>query len=566
MARPKHAVTGPAVPAPSRRDFLALVGAGAAVAAGGPLLACTRHAGVRGSASNAAAVAALLPNYKPIDLLQPDYPGRGPLPNGYLHYPTKLVRAVAEKPSRSGRMIRTMSPAWGPAPPGIGRNAYLDAINAELGVTVNPSLQDGNVFSEKLNAMFGARDVPDVLVTPSWEIDRIPRFSQAVKALFADLTPFLRGDAVEAYPMLGTLPTVCWQYCVWADRLAAVPYPPNSGPFPWLLYYRKDLTDRAGVAAPKTIDELYEFGKRMTDPGRSVWAFGSIFDMVQMFFKCPFSKGGWGKKAGGGLEFKLETPEFRQAVEFTRRLFTEGLVHPDVVASKGADTRQLFNAGRIVMCQDGVGSWRGMQSEQAKITPGYDMRPLPIFSAVGGDPLAWGVNAPIFYTFVKKGLGEERTREILRVLNWCAAPLGSKEYELTIMGVEGLHFTRGADGSPMPTDLARKEISGPGQFEVLGGRAGAVVGSADVPTYVEDLFAYLETTSKYLEPDLFAGINVEFPASVSRGISPTEDKLNDLIRGRRPMSDLDEIIAEWRGSGGDEGREFLEETLAANGR
>jgi putative aldouronate transport system substrate-binding protein len=565
MARSTHAVTGPVAPAPRRRDFLTLLGTGAAAALSDSLLGCTRHPAPRGSASNAGAVAALLPHYKPIELLQPDYPGRGPIPDGYLRYPTKLVRAIAEKPSRSGRVIRTMSPAWGPTPPGLGRNSFLDAINAELGVTVNPSIQDGNTFGDKLSAMLGARDVPDVLVTPSWEIDRIPRFSQAVRALFADLTELLRGDAVDTYPMLATLPTLAWQYSVWGDRLAAVPFP-TDGPFPWALFYRKDLTDRAGVEAPKDIDALYEFGKRMTDPGKGVWAFGSIFNMVQMLFKCPGSKGGWRKKAGGGLEFKLEIPEFRQALGFTRRLFTEGMVHPDVVASRGADTKQLFNAGRILVCEDGMGAWRGMQSEQAKVTPGFDMQPMPIFSAVGGDPMAWGGGAPIFYTFVKKGLGPDRTREILRVLDWCAAPLGSKEYELNSVGVEGRHFTRSADGSPVPTDLGRKEIASPGQYTLLGGRAPAVVGTADVSTYIEDLFAYLESTIRYLEPDLFEGIKVELPSTVSRGIAPTEDKLNDLIRGRRPLGDLDEIVAEWRASGGDEGREFLEETLAANGR
>jgi putative aldouronate transport system substrate-binding protein len=567
MARQARDARPPfAEPAPTRRDFIALLGGGAAAALGGPALeGCSRRAGARGWASNAHEAEALLPRYKPIDLLQPDFPGRGPIPNGYLRYPAQLTRAIAEKPSRSGRVIRTMSPAWGPAPPGLGHNSFLDAINGELGVSINPSIQDGATYGDKLGAMLGARDVPDILVTPSWEIDRIPRFSQAAKALFADLSEFLRGDAVDEYPMLATLPSLAWQYSIWSGRLCAVPYP-TDGPFPWALFYRKDLTDRAGVEPPATIDDLYVFGKRMTDPVRGVWAFGGVFNMLQMLFKCPGSKGGWRRKPGGGLEFKLEMPEFRQAVEFTARLFREGLVHPDVAASKGADTKQLFNAGRIVMSEDGMGAWRAMQSEQAKVTPGYDMQPLPIFSAVGGDPIAWGSGAPIFYSFVKKGLGRDRTREILRVLNWCAAPFGSKEYELNRMGVEGKHFTRTADGSPMPTELGRKEVAVPGQYELLGGRAPAVVGTADVPKFVEDLFAYLQSTIRFLEPDLFEGIKVEFPAAMSRGITPAEDKLNDVIRGRRPIGDLDEIIAEWRASGGDEGREFLEETLAANGR
>ena len=508
----------------------------------------------------------MIPNYKPIQFVTPDIPGEGLIPKGYLHYPTRLVDAITDKPGRSGEAITTMSPAWGPNPPGLGRNAYLAAVNGELGLPLNPSVQDGNTYADKLSAVLGARDVPHLLCVPSFLIDEIPRFSQAVKALFADLTDHLRGDAVEAYPMQATLPTVAWQYSVWSGRLAAVPFP-NTGPFPWALGYRKDLTDRAGIAAPKTIDELYDFGRRMTNPSKGVWAFGNVFQMVQMFFRCPGSKGGWRKRAGGGLEYKLETVEFRQAVEFTARLFREGMVHPDIVASKGAaDAKQLFSAGKMIAWEDGVGAWRGMQSEQSKVTRGFDMHPIPIFSAVGGEPLAWGSAEPHFYTFIKKGLGKERTEELLRVLNWCAAPFGSKEYELCLHGVEGKHFTRAADGSPVPTDLFNQELATPPQYSVLGGRGAVEVGTADVPNYVQDLLAYTRATIQYLEPDLFHGIKVELPASYSKTIGTWQDKLNDVLRGRRPLSDLDAIVREWRSTGGDEGRAFLEKILTDHGR
>jgi len=554
----------PADAATSRRGFLTAVGLGAAAAVGGGAVAgCGRRTTSQGAATNADEVFAVLPKYTAIELLKPDIPGEGAIPNGYLRYPAQLGQAIPTKAGSNGTVVKTMSAYWGPTPPGLGRNSFLDAINAELGVTVNPSVQDGNGYADKLSAILGARDVPDLLSAPSWEIDKIPRFSQAVKALFADLTSFLKGDAIDAYPMLGTLPTAAWQYAVWGGRIAAVPFP-SDGPFPWALFYRKDLADKAGVAAPATIDELYHFGKTMTDPGRGVWAFGNVFDMVQMFFKCPHAKGGWRKKAGGGLEFKYEIPEYRQALEFTARLYSDGFVHPDIVASKGGDAAQLFNAGKMIAYEDGLGAWRGTQSEQTKVTPGFNMQPMPIFSAVGGQPLAWGGAEPIFYTFVKRGLGKDRTEELLRVLNWCAAPFGCREYELGSYGVEGKHFTRAADNSPIPTDLGRREVAG--QYTSLGGRVPAVVGTADVPTFVQDLLGYLRTTIKFLEPDLFAGIKLELPANYSRVLVPTEDRINDVLRGRRPIGDLQHIVDEWRATGGDEGRAFLEKTLANNGR
>ncbi|HYJ09707.1 MAG TPA: extracellular solute-binding protein, partial [Polyangiaceae bacterium] len=307
----------------SRRDFLTFLGMSATTAAAfGLSSGCGKRRRSQGAATSAKDVAAVLPRYQPLELVKPDIAGDGAMPNGYLRYPRELVRAITKKPSSGGQPIRTMTAAWGPTPPGLGRNSYLDAVNAELGVAINPNVQDGNTFADKLSAILAARDIPELLSSPQWEIDKIPRFSQAVKALFTDLTEYLKGDAIQAYPMLATLPTAAWQHSVWGGRLAAVPYP-TDGPFPWALFYRKDICDRAGVAAPNSLEQLYEFGKRMTDPQRGVWAFGSVFDMVQMFFKCPASKGGWRKKASGGLEFKYEIPEYRHALEFTRRLYKE---------------------------------------------------------------------------------------------------------------------------------------------------------------------------------------------------------------------------------------------------
>lgn len=552
-------------PEKSRRKFLSTMSAGAAGMVLGACGKCTSIRRQGGSASNAAQTAAVMPNYIPVELIPPDVKGDGlAIPDGFLKYPNqKFQRVIESKPGRGGPPITTMSAVWGPTPPGLGRNSFIAAVNSELGITVNPNLQDGITYANKLSALLGARDVPDLLSVPAWEVDKIPRFSQAIKALFTDLTEHLEGNAVKAYPMLATIPTSSWLHCVWGGELAAIPYP-TDGVFPWAMFYRKDIIDKLGVAPPDTIDDLYEFGKKLTNPGKNVWAFGDTFEMIQMYFGCPGVKGGWRKTPGGGLEYKYETQEFRHAVEFTSRLYKAGFVHPDLVASSGADGNQLFKSGRIIMMRDGVGAWFTTQRDQVKITPGFDMQPLPIFSATGQEPVAWGNTAPIFYTFLKRGTSRARTEELLRVLDWCAAPFGSFEREMNQYGVEGKHFTRAPDNSPIATDLGRKEIAN--QFWLIGGRAPVLVGTSEVPNYVEDLLDYTRTTAKYLEEDLFQGIKVEMPATYAKTITVTEDKIKDVIRGRRPLSDMTKIVEDWRRTGGDDARDFLEKALADNGR
>src|SRR5690606_37746827 len=202
---------------------------------------CSTHKRPSGSFSNAAQAARVLPAHQPLELLKPEIPAEGLLPGGFFNYPkTKFVRVIDTKPGTGGQKITAMMPHWGPVPPGAGKNAYVDAVNRALGVRVNPSVQVGMTYADKLSAILSARDVPDLLSMPFWEVDKITRFSLAVKALFADLTDYLKGEAVLEYPMLATLPTQAWAHCVWGGRLAAVPFP-RTGPFPFALFYRKDV-------------------------------------------------------------------------------------------------------------------------------------------------------------------------------------------------------------------------------------------------------------------------------------------------------------------------------------
>ncbi|MBV1848987.1 extracellular solute-binding protein [Catellatospora tritici] len=546
----------------NRRSFLTLVGLGAvAAASGGALAGCTEKAADTGSAAEVDKLSAVLPKFKPLDLVQPDIKGVSPVANGFTKYPANLVDAITEKPGR-GSTITTMTPYWGTVPAGPGQNAYVDAINAELGAIVTPGIQDGNTYADKLNTIMGARDVPEVVCIPSWEIPKIPNFSDAVKALFEDLTDHLAGDKALPYAMLANLPTVAWSNAVWNQRLMAVPWP-TDGPYPWALFYRKDLTDALGATVPKTADELYAFGKAVTNADKGVWAFNDIQAMVEMIFRVPGAKEGWRSK-GGKVEFKYETEEFKAALEFLVKVFKDGLVHPEVIASKGADAKLLFNGGKIVMVQDGVGAWLGVQAEQQKVTPAFNMQPVPFFAADGGTPLVHGSGDPIFFTFVKKGLGKEKTEEILRVLNFIAAPLGTKEFELIEYGVDGKHFTKGADGWPAGNDLLGKEKAD--QFRFLAGTAPTIKFDARVPSYVTDLINWENASVQHIEVDPWRGIKLEMPASYVKVKQPTEDKIKDIVRGRRPVSDLEVVLKEWRDGGGEDGRAFMAKALSDAGR
>lgn len=541
----------------SRRRFLTMAGLGVVAAAGaGSLLAgCSRRPETGGTATRLDRLADQLPTRQPLELVSPDLAVPPPAASGFRSYPANLVRAVDGQPGRGGDPIRVTTLYWGPTPPGVGQNAYLDTINQQrLGVVCDFSIQDGNTYEEPLTAMLAARDVPDVLVVPSWNT-LVPRFPDAATTLFEDLSGYLAGDRVREFPMLATFPTDQWQHCFWGERLRAVPFV-NDNPFGWALYYRKDLLDPLGVGLPTTADELYEIGKELTDPDNNVWAFNDLFRYAKMVFGVPNDEQGYSLTAGGEVVHEVETEQYAAALEFTRRLFEEGLIHPDSVADPDADPKLAFNSGQQLFLQDGIGAWKGMQLEQQGVTPGYDMRAVPVFAHDGGEPLVYGGGEPIFYTFIRQGLEPDRVREILGVLNWCAAPFGTLEWEERQHGFEGVHFDeRASDGTPVNNDRYHEEYGE--QFTFMSGRNPVQVGSPEIPGWIDAYAEWATRAAPLIPENPWASFKLEAPAAMPQAGQFVLDSERDILRGRRDLSELPEVIAQFKRTGGDDGREFL---------
>ncbi|TCO42269.1 putative aldouronate transport system substrate-binding protein [Kribbella antiqua] len=554
-------MTGPVGGGTSRRTFISLLGAGAAAATGGvTLTGCSD--GKSGSSTSGRAetedkLSGLLPKYTPYESVKPDLPGENGASPGYTHYPAELKRAVPEKMVPSGKEVSAMTPLWSPIPPLAG-NSYFEANNERIGAPVKFNILNGNDYGDKLGPILAAGNIPELLCIPGWNISSLTRFSQAADKLFEDLTPHLAGDKVSAYPMLANLPTRAWAYGVWNSQLKAVPFPSDG--FPWMMMYRKDILDQLGAEPPKNADDLLALGKQLTDAKAGRWAFGSVADEIHRAFRVP---GGWIKDPSGKLVNKIETPEFEEAVAFVRKLFQSGYVHPEVVANAGADENALFEGGKFLIRQNGPGGWHESLQRQQTVNPKFNPQPVMPFAYDGGTPITWGGEPAGIFTFVKKGVGEERVKELLGVMNYTAAPFGTEEYVLYNYGVEGKHYTKQPSGAPKLTALGQKEVSQ--TYIFLGGRPTAITES-EYPGYVQSMSAWQNASAKVREKNLFDGIRVEQPAKMAALNQPFDDALQDIYRGRKPVSELKTAVKQWQDNGGNEGRDFYAKVLSDNGR
>ncbi|WP_235866236.1 extracellular solute-binding protein [Serinibacter arcticus] len=491
------------------------------------------------------------PNYVPVELVEPDFPGVDGSAPGFTSMPDPLATAF-DSPPGSGGSYTAMTPLWGTIPPTDG-NAYFDSVNEAIGTTIKFQISDGNTYGDKMAAVLASpRDVADWTTIPGWNVP--PRFNDAVGTIFADLTPHLAGDAVEDFPYLANLPTEAWQACSWNGKIYGLPMPVEVGLTDYALY-RPDLVGDQEL--PTNPDEVIDFAVANTGDGQ--WGTNDLWATAAAMFNLLPSQPGWKVGDDGALVHRVETPEYRAALEWMAELYSSGAVHPDAVADNQADAGTRFESGQVVLTSTGIGYWHEALTRNRPANPSFDIGVLPLVSAEG-DPVIYKPRGAAMCSFLKQTDDEDQIRELLEVANFLAAPFGTEEYQLINYGVEGVHYDLDANGVPAATTQAQREVQ-PTYMFLVG--PPAVNAKPDLPDYVERRSAWSAENAKYVTEPLFYGMNIAEPNQYASIGQPFSDLEKDIARGRASIDDLDAAIETWRSSGGDELREFYTEIYEA---
>lgn len=536
----------------SRRTFLTFLGAG--VIGSAALAGCRTEGGGGGGdpTTPAGAVADdLLPAYVPLDYVEPDFPSVNGSTAGFATIPAELVQAF-DAPPGSGSTFTAMTPLWGAIPPSTG-NQYYEAVNAAIGSTIDFQISDGNTYGDKLAAVLAsADDVPDWVCIPTWNIP--PRFDQAVESLFEDLTPFLAGEAVNDYPHLANIATDVWKFCVFNGKLKALPFPGEI--ITDALFYRDDVFEEEGITElPTDAQGLLELCAELTNGER--WAANDLWNAAILIHGVVPK---WRIEDDGTLTHRIETEEYRAALEWNTALFEQGSVHPDAVADNSGDAKARFEAGQVLLSTDGVGGWHEALARQLSGNPTYSQRPFAPIAADGGTPVLWKGNPANILSFIKATDDKEKVAEMLEVANFLAAPFGTEEYALVNYGVEGVHFDYDGDGLPVATDLATTELQ---PTYIFLADPPVVNAKVQYPGFVEAFCTWMADASQYVQDPAFFGMQITEPNQFGSLNQPIEDLEKDIARGRKSINDLDAAIETWRSSGGEELRQYYQDILDA---
>ena len=546
-----------------RRQLLALTGLGAA---SGLLAACGDAKTSSGPGTTTQdQLAKLLPAYTPNELVKADIPSvqgaNGFFSNpAFLKYPDNPVTTSTGVPGKGGSYT-TMTPLWGAIPSASG-NAYYDAVNKALGATLKLQPADGNNYDKVLPTLFAGDKLPDWVQIPSWNMGNLG-FADAVNK-FADLGPYLSGDAIKAYPHLAAIPTSAWQCCIWNGKLFGLPVYYSGATIAGTLFHRKDILAKEGINPDdiKTPDDLAALGQQLTSAAAGRWAFDDVFDTLGQIYKFPVDPNRWVIDESGKILHRYETPGILEALNWYQTQAKAGHVHPDALADKTQEAKQRFWSGKVAITGDGPGAWKGDDAKSGKAAnPSYERQAFKLLST-DGKPQIWMNPSAGMYSFLNAKLSADEIKECLSIANYLAAPYGSKEYLTVNFGVEGTDYTM-VDGNPVLTERGSKEVATTYQFLITPISPTTVI--AGQTQVVKDYAAWEADMVKYAAKPAFYGMNVTEPAQYASINQPMVDLVKDIRFGRKPISAYQEGLKTWKAQGGDQLRAFYEDIRSKYG-
>ena len=512
------------------------------------------------SAASAGRGGLKLPSYVPIAAVKPDLPGNETIPDGYLQYPKSTFKSVSATPGAGGDitwMTYTIVPNAA-----LGDNAAWQEVNKQVGANLVMQLTPFADYAARLQTVLAGDDLPDLIFIQGLQ----PEQARLLAAKFADLTPYLSGDAVKDYPNLANLPSISWKSTIFNNAIYAVPTAYMR--FFWMLWARQEMLDAIGAPLPATADDFKRILMQLNRPQDGVWGIAShvnnAFDVWSAsggMYAAMFGAPNQWAESGGKFTSTFETDQFKAAVGFARDLYAGGVYSPDSLTWNILQKRTNFTAGKFAFEYDGmtINLW----NDAAKVNPATKLRqPVPP-PADGSKGHYWYGNCTFGITAIKKA-SPDRVKEILRVMDYLAAPIGSEEYLLLHYGVKGVDYDFDANGNPTLTQR--------GQADSMPWGAGTVT----VPNPPQILFDPADPEfARVIQGDqksmdavgvsdpsigLYSNTNAAKGGLLAQAMT---DGLTEIVKGTQPLTAFDQLVADWKKNGGDQIRAEYEQAFGA---
>lgn len=505
-----------------------------------------------------------MPTYAAVQAAVPDIPGSAEgLDPGYFSYPANPVRTVPDPPGHGGDISMLTWNIAGPVTP-MDENPAWQQLNSLVGGTLKPVIVPFADYQTRLPTIVAGDDLPDMLfITANAAVQQLADF---LKLKCADLTQYLSGDAVKTYPNLAGLPPASWKGTLFNGGIYGVPIAYTV--LLWNLWVHQELLDQVGAAQPNSADEFKRVLQQVTKPQSDVYGIaaeaGTAFNVGSGTGLHPQIYGApnnWRVDANGKFTRAIETDEFKAAVDFAHDLYEAGVYSPNSLNYNNVSAKTDFAGRKYAFRHDGWSASLQWWDQGAALNPPAKIHIAHPFSRDGSTKPMFHLGPGYFGIVAIKKADPDRIKEVLGVLNFFAAPFGSSEYLAINFGVEGTDFTRDASGNPTLTDQGKSHVN---SMWTYVSRPTPVLYDANSRDYVSVLQADEKPMLAAGIPDPSVGLYSSTGSNKTGILNKTFfDAVEQMIAGRRPMSDYDGLVKDWRAGGGDQIRSELEQAYAA---
>jgi multiple sugar transport system substrate-binding protein len=282
------------------------------------------------------------------------------------------------------------------------------------------------------------------------------------------------------------------------DKLWAAPFRTNGG----LLFYRKDILDKAGKQPPKTIDELKALCPLAQQNNMGCYAgqFAKYEGLTVNFAEAVQDAGGE-IMTDNGTKVALGTPAV-QGLTFLADGFKQGYIPKEAITYKEEEGRRAFMSGKLLFMRN----WPYVYGLASKADPAnkvqgkFGVVPLPGFTGPGSSSLG-GINLAVS-AFSKK---QQSATEFLK--------LASTKEQMKTMSMLSAEPPAWADLYDDP-DMVKK-------FPYLPTLKEGLLNAKPRP-----ITPYYQEVTSAIEEDAYAALQGQKPPD--QAINDLTQKLNDI--------------------------------------
>ncbi len=447
----------------------------------------------------------------------------------------------------------------------------FDYISDLTNVRVKLEPVPNSNYDQKAQTLIATNNVPDVMRIPNGK----PYFAEAAKSgLFLPISDYMEyapnlaklletnkdiskseiDGKLYGFPLLG----------MWKLQLAQAPV------------IRMDLIEKLNLEVPKTYEDLYQVLKKFKEAYPDKIPFTNREGARNLLTSLGFALGSGFSMASGGLNIYFDPnidggryvfgpahPNFKVALEYLHRLYSEKLLDPDYAVNTADAMKEKLGSGKALFYFDNNSFGEQFTMALQPSEPGAKFELLLPMENSFGQTRNWMYKKDWLHNFAINAK-VKRPEDVVRFLDWMYGEQGTL---VTNYGIEGEHFNL-VDGEPVITEQVLNEFKDDKDpFRTMQNALGigfqtftlnvderpmALMSSEDLNRWSTMLTPDNHYIFEMVPPPLSDEEIDRVKVVLSKLDTIVTQEIDKFIIGTRPLSEFDGFAQQLRDSGSEE--------------